>query len=104
MLFSNILLHSVCKVDAHFSAVGGIYKIGVHFWMCGTNRLSRVETQYHERGGEGIGCCTVVRDYCRRQYVVLYRVSRAWVYSVSVFLSVFIVKVAVVTRCRQAYI
>ena len=100
MLFSNILLHSVGKVDAHFSAIGGIYKIGVHFGVCGTNRLGRVETQYHERCGEGIGSGAVVRNYSRRQYVVLYRISRAWVDGVGVFLSVFVIEVAVVTRCR----
>ena len=104
MLFSNILFHSVGKVDAHFSVVGGIYKIGVHFGMCGTNCLGRVETQYHERGGEGIGSGAVVRNYGRRQYVVLYRISRAWVYGVGIFLSVFLIEVAVVARCCQAYI
>ena len=68
--------------------------------------LGSIQSQYHERGGIGIGGGTVICKYGGRKDVVLYRIACLRVYGVGILLSVLIVEVAVVAaggHCDIAY-
>ena len=72
--------------------------------MCGQKRLDLLQPHDHEGGGIGIGTHAVAGYDCGRENAVLHGVACLRVDGVCVFLSAFIIEVAVVAGSRYACI
>ena len=96
-LFRYVLFHSFRVVSLELSVFSAIDKVSVNFRVRLAESFRFFQSHHHEGGSQGIGGHAVFGDYGRGQDAVLYRITRSRVDGMSIFLSVLVIIVAVIS-------
>ena len=97
ILFRYVFFHSFRVESIELSVCSAINKVGVNLRIRFAEGFRFFQSHHHEGGSQGVGSHTVFSDYGGRQDAVLYRITRSRVDGMSIFLSVFVIIVAVIS-------
>ena len=104
VLVLHILLHTFGQKGLELSLLIGVNEAGVNIRMCICHAFCLFQPHHHECRGIGICTHAIFGDDGGRQDVVLYRITGTRVDGMRIFLSVFIVIVAIIARCGHAQV